>query len=64
MFVKISNINYYVNPENKSATEIYYELFTRMNVHSIPTDQKIQMIESIKEQLAEKMLSDNVYKTV
>ena len=64
MFVKIENINYYVNPENKTAIEIFYEIFSRMSVESVSMDQKIQIIENIKEQLQNEMLQGNVYRPV
>jgi hypothetical protein len=64
MFVKIENVNYYVNSENKTAIEIFYEVFSRMNVESVSTDQKIQIIENIKEQLKNEMFRGNEYRPV
>lgn len=64
MFIKVSNINYCINTDNKTATEIYYELFSRMNVHSISSDQKLQIIESIREQMTEQMTINNIYRPI
>lgn len=64
MFIKISNINFFVNPEDKTPVEIFYEIFNRMNVTSITNDQKTQMIESIREQLENEMLQNNIFRSV
>lgn len=64
MFIKISNINFFVNPEDKTPIEIFYEIFNRMNVTSITNDQKTQMIESIREQLENEMLQNNIFRSV
>lgn len=64
MFIKLNGINFFVQPEDKTPLDIFYEIFSRMNVTSISYDQKNQIIESITEQLQNEMLQNNVYKPV
>lgn len=51
MFVKINSVNYFVIPDNKSISQIYYEIISRMNKHTFSKTEKRYIISQIKEQL-------------
>lgn len=63
MFIKISNINYYINSNNKSVEEIYYELIPRLNNKKISNKEKQTILEIIQENLNHEMLSSNSYRS-
>lgn len=51
MFVKIDSVNYYIIPDGKSITQIYYEIISRMNKHTFSKTEKRYIMSQIKEQL-------------
>jgi hypothetical protein len=55
MFVRVNNNNFYINPKNKTVSEIYYEIFARMNKTKITPPEKRKIISEIKKQLHEKI---------
>lgn len=63
MFIKISNINYYINSNNKTIEEIYYELIPRLNNKTISNKEKQTILEIIEENLNHEMLSSNSYRS-
>lgn len=63
MFIKISNTNYYINSNDKSVEEIYYELIPRLNNKTISNKEKQTILETIQENLNHEMLSSNSYRS-
>nr|QMP83071.1 MAG: hypothetical protein [Caudoviricetes sp.] len=51
MFIKIENVNYFVIPDNKNVSEIYEEIFSRMEVQKITNLQKRKILSQIKKQI-------------
>lgn len=51
MFFKVKGVNYFVVPDEKSAQEIYDEIFTRMNSSFISSKEKRKLVYQIKKQL-------------
>ena len=64
MFIKISNINYYINSNDKSVEEIYYELIPRLNNKTISNKERQTILEIIQENLNHEMLSSNSYRSL
>ena len=63
MFIKISNINYYINSNNKTIEEIYYELIPRLNNKTISNKERQTILEIIQENLNHEMLKNNSYRS-
>lgn len=63
MFIKISNINYYINSNNKTIEQIYYELIPRLNNKTISNKERQTILEIIQENLNHEMLSSNSYRS-
>ena len=51
MFIKIDNVNYFVIVDGKTPTEIYEEIFARMEIQRITNLQKRKILSQIKKQL-------------
>ena len=64
MFIKISNINYYINSNNKTIEQIYYELIPRLNNKTISNKERQTILEIIQENLNHEMLSSNSYRSL
>jgi hypothetical protein len=54
MFFRINETNYFVIPDGKSATQIFEEIYGRMNVTFLSANDKNKMIASIARQLKER----------
>jgi hypothetical protein len=54
MFFKINDTNYFVVPDGKNATQIFDEIYARMDLKYISYNDKTKILISIARQLREK----------
>lgn len=51
MFIKVENTNYFIIPDGKSISQIYYELISRMDKYKFTKTEKRYIMSQIKEQV-------------
>jgi hypothetical protein len=51
MFIKIDNVNYFVIVDGKTPSEIFDEIFARMEIQKITRLEKRKIISKIKKQI-------------
>jgi hypothetical protein len=51
MFIKVDSVYYYIVIKNKTITQIYYELISRMNKNRFSKQEKRYILSKIVEQI-------------
>jgi hypothetical protein len=56
MFVKVGSVNYFIIPDNKTISQIYYEVVSRMDKYTFSETEKRYIMSQIKEQFKDKIV--------
>jgi len=51
MFLKVGNVNYFVITDNKTPSDIFNEIFSRMQEQKLSFQEKRKILSEIKKQI-------------